>query len=158
MKTMYFRWTVVLVTAVLFFSSCAFLDVFLSNNTYPPSGPPPNENYIVLADYGLMVMKKDMGKSTKSAGDDMSKQIRLGGFSDWRLPTQGELAILYNERNKIGGFTNSRYWSSTPHQQVGGGNFFVYIDFSNGSMGYHLDMFNQQPLAVRCVRSAYPSR
>jgi len=147
MKTMYFIRTVVLATAVLFFSSCAFLDIFLS--------PPLNENYTVLADYGLMVMKKDIGKSTKSGGDDMCKQIRLGGFSDWRLPTQGELAILYNERNKTGGFTNTRYWSSTPHQQVGGG-FFVCIDFSDGKMGYHLDMFNQQPLAVRCIRSAYP--
>ena len=38
-----------------------------------------------------MVMKKDMGSSTWTGGCEMCKQLRLGGFSDWRLPSQGEL-------------------------------------------------------------------
>ena len=120
--------------------------------------PDYNDNYTVLADYELMVMKKDMGKNTWSGACDMCKQLRLGGFSDWRLPTQGELAILYNERNIIGGFetlNNTRYWSSTPY---GAGGFYVCINFTNGSIGNHLDMSNQQPLAVRCVRSTFPYR
>ena len=149
-KPIYF----IFITATLFLSSCAVIDIILGNTAFPPA----NNNYVVLVDYDLMVMKKDMGKSTKSGGDDMCKQLRLAGFSDWRLPSQGELAIMYNERNIIGGFTNARYWSSTPHQQVGGGNFYVCIDFTNGSMGYHLDMFNQQSLSIRCVRNAYPAR
>ncbi|MCL2560901.1 MAG: DUF1566 domain-containing protein [Rikenellaceae bacterium] len=156
MKAMYFRVTVILMAATFFFQSCAFIDIFLVNNT---THPPSNANYVVLADYGLMVMRKDMGKSTWSGGRDMCAQLRLGGFSDWRLPTQGELAILYNERNKIGGFERTRYWSSTPHAPHGSGSgFYVCINFADGSMGYHFDMFNQQPLAVRCVRSAYPVR
>jgi len=87
--------------------------------------PPPNDNYVVLVDYGFMVMKKDMGKSTWTGACTMCEQLRLGGFSDWRLPTQGELAILYNERLEIGGFemsNNTRYWSSTPY---GAGGFYV---------------------------------
>jgi hypothetical protein len=146
-KIMHLRLAVILMIAVFFFSSCALI---LTTGTPPP----PNENYIILADYGLMVMRKDLGKSTWSGARDMCKQIRLGGFSDWRLPTQGELAILYNERNIIGGFdtfNNTGYWSSTPHSIAG---FYVYLNFTTGQMGHQLDMFNQQPLAVRCVRSA----
>ena len=115
-----------------------------------------NDNYMVLVDYEFMVMKKDMGKSTWSGACNMCEQLRLGGFSDWRLPTQGELAILYNERNIIGGFetlNNTRYWSSTPY---GFGGFYVCLNFTNGSFGNHLDMSNQQPLAIRCVRSFFP--
>jgi len=155
-KAMYFKVTVILMTATFFFSSCAFLNIFLGNNTYPPPGPPPSKNYIVLMDYGLMVMRKDMGKNTMSGGRDMCNQLRLGGFSDWRLPTQGELAVLYNERNNIGGFERTQYWSSTPHGS--GSGFYVCINFTNGSTGHHFDMFNQQPLAVRCVRSTSPLR
>jgi len=164
-KTVYFRVAVILTAVVFFFSSCALLDAFLSNRTPPPSRnsnyPPPSSNYVVLMDYGLMVMTKDIGRSTMSGGRDMCAQLRLGGFSDWRLPAQGELAVLYNERHKIGGFetvNNTRYWSSTPSSLHGGGGFYVYIDFSNGSMGNHLDMSNQQPLTVRCVRNISPSR
>jgi hypothetical protein len=32
---------------------------------------------------------------------------------DWRLPSKDELKILYRNRDKIGGFTNVNYWSST---------------------------------------------
>ena len=118
------------------------------------TGGNENANYIVLVDYELMVMKKDMGKSTWSGACDMCEQLRLGGFSDWRLPTQGELAVLYNERNIIGGFetlNNTKYWSATPH---GAGGFYVCINFTDGNIGNHLNMSNQQPLAVRCVRNA----
>ncbi len=31
----------------------------------------------------------------------------------WRLPTQDELKILYQNKDKIGGFARSYYWSST---------------------------------------------
>ena len=116
-----------------------------------------NDNYMILANYDLMVMKKDLGKNTWSGACNMCEQLRLGGFSDWRLPTQSELAILYNERYEIGGFetfNNTGYWSSTP-DAVGGG-FYVYLNFTTGSFGRQLDMFNQQPLAVRCVRNVFP--
>ena len=35
----------------------------------------------------------------------------LGG--GWRLPTKDELDLLYENKNKIGGFALSDYWSST---------------------------------------------
>jgi hypothetical protein len=139
--------TVTLLTAVFFFSSC----------TDDGTDPPPSGDCMVLADYGLMVMRKDLGNSTWSGACDMCKQLRLDGFTDWRLPSQGELAILYNERNIIGGFetkNNTQYWSSTPHAIKSG--FYMCLNFTNGHIGDYLDMPNQQPLAVRCVRSIAP--
>ena len=146
---------IILMAAVFFLSGCAFVGIFFPHGAYPP--PDRNENYVVLADYGLMVMRKDLAKGTWSNASEMCKQLRLAGFSDWRLPTQGELAILYNERNKIGGFdtlNNVRYWSSTP----AGGGFYMCHNFTDGRISNHLDMFNQQALAFRCVRSAAPLR
>ena len=35
----------------------------------------------------------------------------LGG--GWRLPTKDELNILYENKDKIGGFASNNYWSST---------------------------------------------
>ena len=112
-------------------------------------------SYIVLVDYDLMVMKKDLAKRTWSGARDMCGQLRLDGFSDWRLPSKGELEILYNERDIIGGFetsNNTKYWSSEFYST---GDFYVCMNFTDGSIGNHLDMFNQQPLAVRCVRNAF---
>jgi hypothetical protein len=31
----------------------------------------------------------------------------------WRLPTKDELNLLYKNKEKIGGFANNYYWSST---------------------------------------------
>jgi len=33
----------------------------------------------------------------------------------WRLPTKEELNFLYKNQNKIGGFVNSNYWSSSEY-------------------------------------------
>jgi len=115
------------------------------------------EPYMVLGNYGLMVMREDLGKSTWSGARDMCKQTRVGGFSDWRLPTKEELAILYNARNIIGGFetsNNTQYWSSTPHDFKG--SFYMCLNFTNGYFGDYPDASNHQPLAVRCVRNVYP--
>jgi hypothetical protein len=143
---MYFKvLTVVFLTAVFFFWGCVADDI----------PEPPPTSYVILVDYGFMVMRKDLGKSTWSGACEMCKQLRLGGFSDWRLPSQAELQIIYNERNGIGGFdtfNNIQYWSSSPHMP----SFYKCLNFTNGSWGYYIDASNHQPLAFRCVRSVSP--
>jgi len=40
--------------------------------------------------------------------------LDLNGYSDWYLPSKGELGKLYQHRNEIGGFTlDDEYWSSS---------------------------------------------
>ena len=57
----------------------------------------------------LEIMTEDLGQmdwreATKACAD-------LG--DGWRLPTRDELNILFENKDKIGGFANNLYWSST---------------------------------------------
>jgi hypothetical protein len=40
-------------------------------------------------------------------------QFTFDGYTDWYLPSKGELFELYTTKNLIGGFQNAPYWSST---------------------------------------------
>lgn len=74
------------------------------------------------------------------------------GHTDWYLPAQDELAVLYNNRAAIGNFTETGpwpsgfYWSSSEQ--------WTYparvIDFSNGT--FHNYDKNDGPMSIRCVR------
>lgn len=51
-----------------------------------------------------------------------------GSFKDWYLPSKKELDLLYAQKNVVGGFAASNYWSSTEaskgkawDQEFGGG-------------------------------------
>jgi hypothetical protein len=38
--------------------------------------------------------------------------FNLGGFNDWFMPSQEEMNFLYQNRDRIGGFSTVEYWSS----------------------------------------------
>lgn len=40
-------------------------------------------------------------------------QMNYGGYSDWYLPSQNELNILFVNKAALGGFALSAYWTST---------------------------------------------
>jgi len=42
-----------------------------------------------------------------------------GGLNDWYLPSRDELNKLYLNKNVVGGFANTNYWSSTEGGNVG---------------------------------------
>ena len=50
---------------------------------------------------------------TLSIAARICNDLVLGGYSDWYLPSYTELQILYSNRNAIGGFSSSYYWSSS---------------------------------------------
>lgn len=54
--------------------------------------------------------------------------LELNGYSDWFLPSRDEMSILYTNRNIIGGFGTSDFWSSSEDDAT----HAWYVDFDNG--------------------------
>lgn len=102
--------------------------------------------YYVLSSASLMVQKVDLSSGANwSVADELCKSSQLGGFSDWRLPTRGELQEIYNSQSIVDKLTG-RYWSRDKYSS------YKYYAFS---MDYnHIDYFNQDnSYKVRAVRT-----
>jgi len=87
-----------------------------------------------------MVQKTDItsGADWRTAKKMCSKS-RVGGFSDWRMLTKAELAVLFEKRNIIGSFSDRpMYWSSS-----GGNDFYWYQNFNSGhqSNAYYIEQY-----------------
>lgn len=118
----------------------------------------PYANIISIPTLGLMIQKYDIssGAGFYDAGN-LCRNSTVGGYTDWRLPTSGELQSLYSYAvsvnwnvNSVGYFYHNssagscRYWSSTEYKG------YRYVDMSNGSSsngGY------DSPYRVRAVRN-----
>jgi hypothetical protein len=70
----------------------------------------------------------------------------LGGYSDWYLPSRGDLMKVYINRMHIGGFLGGFYWCSSDSAP---GNAW-YVNFIDGSAG---GFSKYELLNVRAVRS-----
>ena len=55
-----------------------------------------------------------------------------GGYGDWYVPSINELKLIFDNRNTIGNFSATDYWSST--EQLDGWAYAKYINFSTGSI------------------------
>jgi hypothetical protein len=111
---------------------------------------PNNPNVVLLPTAKLMVQKTDIGIGYWSDMNSLCNNSMLDGYTDWRLPTKDELAVLYNERNTIGGFTttsgsSSYYWSSSVYTSS-----YWYQSFSSGAQDYS---FDNTSFRARCVRN-----
>jgi hypothetical protein len=118
--------------------------------TFTPHVP----NVVELPAAGLMVQKTDINGSNPvlwSTGSSLCTSSTVDGYTDWRLPAKDELAVLYNNRSTIGGFTTSGsnyyYWSSS----VDNSNNPWYQDFSNGAQ--YGDYTKVGSFRCRCVRN-----
>ncbi len=114
---------------------------------------PSNPNVVILQASKLMVQKTDIGTGYWSTMNSLCNNSILDGYTDWRMPTKDELAVLYNERNKIGGFTTSGtysyYWSST--YGVAGNYYYWWQNFSNGGQSTYTS--GNYYHSCRCVRT-----
>ena len=55
----------------------------------------------------------------------------------WRLPTKEELNILYENKDKIGGFDSNYYWSSTEGDNNGA--WWQYFGDGQQNLSYKTD-------------------
>lgn len=83
--------------------------------------------YVIIDNLAIQRTDISSGTTWKEAVD-LCSNSRVGGFSDWRLPTLGELSLMHQNKTEIGGFYESDYWSST----ISRANYYYYIDFYNG--------------------------
>jgi hypothetical protein len=102
--------------------------------------------YVIIQNDGIMVQRHDISAgATWQNADRYCRNSRVGGFSNWRLPTQGELISLYNRRGVIRNFENTWYWSSTtwsPH--------WFALNFANRELQH---ISGSSSIRARCVRS-----
>lgn len=116
---------------------------------------------LVLKRTGLMWQEKDDGQKYtwfQANGIDrpsVCSQLKLGGYTDWRLPTLAELLSITLKDRKKGPkiepeFSNTKpdwYWTETTAVSNPEGSWSV--DFSDGNGGY----YEKTNLGyVRCVR------
>jgi hypothetical protein len=63
----------------------------------------------IVAEYGANEPKNSIGDYAARLAD----QYASGGYTDWFLPSQDELNLMYQNQGDIGGFSEDDYWSSS---------------------------------------------
>jgi tetratricopeptide (TPR) repeat protein len=113
-----------------------------------PAPPQPPTDFVILqtSNGRIAVQKTDASASRLPypSAKRLCENSTVGGYSNWRMPTLGELATIYSAKNIIGGFTrrdNNYYWSTSGYRQV--------IHFNTGKTSSN-ELKNSY---VRCVRT-----
>jgi hypothetical protein len=124
-------------------------------------------DFVILQDVELMVQARDIVYDPISRNDAirLCDNSFVGGYNDWRLPTDSELVAIFNQRDRIGNFNvlgnRNHYWHSSRCWSS-----FALAWFYNGMV----DMSTGQSLCyqpagslswtryarVRCVRTITP--
>ena len=87
------------------------------------------------------------GCSTAGIAARICGNLVLNGYSDWYLPSKGELNKLYLNRTAIGGgFAAAEYWSSSENNDLVAA---WYQDFGNGNQDSNYKSFTFHVRAVR---------
>lgn len=98
--------------------------------------------------YNNPVICSNLNNGTLAAKKALEYQ--LNGRSDWFLPSEDELALLYTNLHlqSLGSFSNAIYWSSTENDAT----TVKTIDFSNGQSVNSLKVPPLNTVKVRCIR------
>jgi len=89
----------------------------------------------------------EAGCTTTNTAADLCANLSLGGYSDWFLPSKGELDLMYENLKVfgVGGFSDGTYWSSSEFT----GNGAWIQSFFSGTQYYDNKYFVYQVRAVR---------
>jgi len=102
--------------------------------------------FIVYGGYKLYVNTKDNAESdTWEQAIQTCQNLTAYGYNDWYLPSKEELKALYQNKESIGGFRLSYYWSSMENFTS---NAWIQV-FSNGDQYF---VSKTSTGRVRCVR------
>ena len=123
----------------------------------------PNANIISIPTLGLMIQKYDISSGANwNTAKSLCENSTVGGYTDWRLPTKGELQSLYSyavsvnwNTNSIGYFyhntdSDTWYWSSTFSYSSAGTSYYYFVQMYDGDDG---STANNNTLRVRAVRN-----
>jgi hypothetical protein len=73
--------------------------------------------------------------ATPGIAAQLCYDLTEGGYSDWYLPSIDELNALYTNRDAIGGFNASPYWSSTKFQTTEFPYTAKFLNFDDAGIG-----------------------
>ena len=88
------------------------------------------------------------GCTTSGTAADICSNLVLDGFSDWFLPSIGELEIMYlniGTGSNIGNFVSTKYWSSTEKDDT----YAWSWEFCSGYQDYNSKTSNKYVRAIR---------
>jgi len=70
--------------------------------------------------------------STPDNAAEITDAYELNGYTDWFLPSKDELNLLYLQKDVVGGFSGSYYWTSSSDDTTGAWvhNFFNGAQFA----------------------------
>ena len=97
--------------------------------------------------HGLIASPKDLsGEADWDEAIECCSQHVSEDFTDWRLPTEEELNLLYLQKDVVGGFVRFSYWSATEYA----GHFAFFQNFHTGERD---NDFKDNTCYVRAIRS-----
>ena len=115
-----------------------------------------SSDYVIIDN--LMIQKNDLGWASWDDAEKLCKNSRVAGFSDWRLPTIEELALMYTSRKEIPNLYTpysysvlyQEYWSSTFDKNYG--YFYYSMSLYSGETHSRTNVYSLYVRAVRTVK------
>jgi TolB-like protein len=114
----------------------------------------PGGGIIFFAENGkYMECSRDLGEANWVKALQTARRFKGGSKNDWRLPTQYELNLIYDNlfKNGYGDFREARYWSSS--EESDNKKFPLFKDFQDGGMYYNTGFGRALDYRVCAVRN-----
>lgn len=115
--------------------------------------------YYTYTNIGLNVQASDGGMVTYAVATTSCKNSRVGGYSDWRLPTLEECSRIYAQKSEFDNYTSNWLWTSTYAGEDYYGlseikaKFNYICSFYNGANSWSAISPFEDNASYRCVRT-----